>query len=51
MRKINLIIIHCSATKVTQNFTVENLKACHKARGFHTIGYHYYITKDGYLYP
>ena len=51
MRKINLIIIHCSATKVTQNFTVEDLEACHKARGFRTIGYHYYITKDGYLYP
>ena len=51
MRKINLIIIHCSATKATQNFPVEALEACHKARGFRTIGYHYYITKDGYLYP
>ncbi len=51
MRKINLIVIHCSATRVNQNFTVEALEACHKARGFRTIGYHYYITKDGEIYP
>ena len=47
MRKINLIIIHCSATRANRNFTVEDLEACHKARGFKTTGYHYYITKDG----
>ena len=46
MRDINLIVVHCSATRVNQNFTVEQLEACHKARGFDTIGYHYYITKE-----
>ena len=51
MRKINLIIIHCSATRANRNFTVEDLEACHKARGFKTTGYHYYITKDGEIYP
>ena len=51
MRKINLIVIHCSATRVDRDFPVESLEACHKARGFRTIGYHYYITKDGILYP
>ncbi len=51
MRKINLIVVHCSATRVNQNFTVEALEACHKARGFRTTGYHYYITKDGAVYP
>ena len=51
MRTINLIVLHCTATRVTQDFTVEDLKACHLARGFKTIGYHYYITKDGTLYP
>ncbi len=40
MRDINLIVVHCSATRVNQNFTVEQLEACHKARGFDTIGYH-----------
>lgn len=50
-RKINLILIHCSATRVTQDFTVGELEACHLARGFRDIGYHYYITKDGVIYP
>ena len=50
-RRIDLIVIHCSATRVNKNFTVEQLEACHKARGFKGIGYHFYITKDGILYP
>ena len=51
MRKISLIIIHCSATRSNQCFTVEDLRACHNAQ-FHGkgIGYHYYITRDGQLY-
>ena len=48
MRRIDLIVIHCTATKVTHDFPVEALEACHLARGFKTIGYHYYITKDGH---
>ena len=44
-RKIDLIVVHCSATRVNQDFPVEALEACHKARGFKSIGYHYYITK------
>mgnify|MGYP002674277410 CR=1 FL=1 len=50
-RTINLIVVHCSATRENQNFSIEDLEACHKARGFAEIGYHYYITKDGTLYP
>ena len=50
-RRIDLIVVHCSATRVNQDFPVEQLEACHKARGFKSIGYHYYITKDGMLYP
>ena len=50
-RKINLIVIHCSATRSNQRFTVDDLRACHNAR-FHGkgIGYHYYIERDGQLY-
>ena len=50
-RKISLIVIHCSATRSNQRFTVEMLKACHNAR-FHGkgIGYHYYIEKDGQVF-
>ena len=51
MRKINLIVVHCSATRCNQSFTVEDLRACHNAQ-FHGkgIGYHYYITRDGQVY-
>ena len=50
-RKINLIVLHVSDTKPSQNFTVEKLIASHKARGFgEYAGYHFYIRRDGTLY-
>ena len=50
-RKINLIVLHCSATRSNQRFTVEMLKACHNARfNGKGIGYHYFIEKDGKLF-
>lgn len=50
MRSIDLIVIHCSATRCNRSFPVEALEACHRARGFNGIGYHYYITRDGQLH-
>ena len=47
MRKINHIVIHCSATRENTDFSFEDLKQAHKARGFRTVGYHFYIRKDG----
>lgn len=49
MRTINLIVIHCSATRSDRRFSVEDLIACHDAR-FGFTGYHYYITRDGQVY-
>ena len=49
MRTINLIIIHCSATRENRPFPVTSLIACHQAR-FGFTGYHYYITRDGQVY-
>ena len=51
MRKITHIIIHCTATRADRSFSVQSLEASHKARGFPTIGYHYYITRDGQVHP
>ena len=49
MRKIDLIVIHCSATRENKPFPVTSLIACHDSRyGF--TGYHYYITRDGEVY-
>ena len=52
MRHIDLIVIHCSATRCDQSFTVKKLTDCHNER-FHNqgIGYHYYITRDGHIHP
>lgn len=47
MRKITEIIVHCTATVAGKNVSVEQIDACHKARGFKSIGYHYVIDLDG----
>lgn len=47
MRKINKLVIHCSATKEGQSFTVKDIDSWHKQRGFRKIGYHYVIYLDG----
>ncbi|WP_321332230.1 N-acetylmuramoyl-L-alanine amidase [uncultured Bacteroides sp.] len=47
MRIVNLIILHCSATREDRDFTEQLLEAAHRRRGFNGIGYHYYIRKNG----
>lgn len=47
MRKINLIVIHCSATREDRTLTAFDLDLLHRRRGFNGTGYHYYIRKDG----
>lgn len=50
MRKIDLIVIHCSATAIEKPYSKEDLERDHKARGFSSIGYHFYIRRDGTIY-
>lgn len=47
MRKINLIVVHCSATRMDKEYTPEQLVCDHLERGFACVGYHYYIRKNG----
>lgn len=47
MRKINEVIIHCSATPEGKDFTVADIDRWHKQRGFRKIGYHYVVYRDG----
>jgi N-acetylmuramoyl-L-alanine amidase len=47
MRMINLIVIHCSATREDRTLTPDDLELQHRRRGFNGTGYHYYIRKDG----
>lgn len=47
MREIDLIVIHCSATRVDRNITAQDIDSAHKVRGFSCWGYHYYVRKSG----
>lgn len=49
MRKINLIVVHCTATPSSRRITVADIDSWHKARGFNEIGYHFIIHQDGYI--
>lgn len=51
MRKIALIVIHCTASRTTTNLTPAALDTLHRSRGWACCGYHYYITKDGTIHP
>ena len=47
MRKIDLIVIHCSATREDHPFTEHDLDTAHRLRGFDGIGYHFYVRRNG----
>ena len=49
MRRIDLIVVHCSATRCDRSWPVTALIRCHAQR-FGFTGYHYYITRDGQTY-
>ena len=46
-RKIKEIIIHCTATPEGREYSVDDIRKWHLARGFSDIGYHYVIHLDG----
>ncbi len=47
MRKINDIIVHCTATPEGREVTVADIDSWHKAKGWDGIGYHYVVYLDG----
>ena len=49
MRRIDLIVVHCSATCCNKPYPVTALIRDHRDR-FGFTGYHYYITRDGQTY-
>lgn len=46
-RSINELIWHCAATPEGKDFTVADIRAWHKARGWSDIGYHFVVYRDG----
>lgn len=49
-RKIDKIIIHCSATPEGRDISVETIRDWHLKRGWSDIGYHYVIDLEGKVY-
>lgn len=47
MRKIDRIIVHCTATPEGRDVTVGEVRTWHLARNFSDVGYHYLITLNG----
>ena len=52
MRKISLIIIHCSAVTPDQESSAAQIDTWHRKRGWKFgIGYHYVIRRNGEIEP
>lgn len=47
MRKINTIILHCSATPEGKNYKMKDIDLWHRQRGFTSVGYHFVVDLDG----
>lgn len=47
MRKINEIIVHCTATPAGRAVSAADVDRWHRERGFDCIGYHYLVGLDG----
>lgn len=51
MRKINSIILHCSATPEGKDYKAKDINLWHKQKGYASIGYHFVIDLDGTIEP
>ena len=50
-RKINEIIVHCTATAEGKDFKAADIDRWHKQRGWDGIGYHHVVDLDGTVEP
>lgn len=46
-RRIDYIVIHCSATKAGLPFNLQDIDRWHRSRGWQSCGYHYVVCLDG----
>ena len=49
-RKVNLLILHCTATPEGRPVTVQQVRQWHIQRGFVDIGYHFLVGLDGTIH-
>ena len=50
MQEVRYLVVHCTATKLSQRVSVEDIDRWHKAQGWDEIGYHWYIDRDGHIF-
>lgn len=48
-RRVTEIIVHCTATPEGRDYTVDDIRAWHKARGWSDVGYHYIVHRNGHI--
>lgn len=51
MREINMIVVHCTATKALPSISVKDIRRWHLERGWSDVGYHYIVRTDGTIEP
>jgi hypothetical protein len=51
MRKINEIVVHCTATPEGRAVAVQTIREWHRQRGWSDIGYHFVVHLDGRVEP
>ena len=47
IRSVEYLIVHCSATRESQDLGAEEIRGWHLKRGWLDIGYHFVIRRDG----
>lgn len=50
-RNISLIVVHCTASRCDRQLAPDSLDRIHRLRGFTGCGYHFYITREGIVFP
>lgn len=51
IRSINLIVVHCTASRCDRRLTPDELESEHRRRFSGGCGYHFYITREGIIFP
>lgn len=51
MRRIEWIVLHCSATRCNREVGPLEIRRMHRERGYVDWGYHYYVRRDGLVCP
>ena len=51
LKEVKYLVVHCTATRLSQRVSVEDIDRWHKAQGWSGIGYHWYVDRDGHIFP